>query len=195
MANKPSQDVNPELVATWLSRMRNLHSLIEADPSGSWTWLWRIRRDVIRYLLRRYGSEVTARDLLTSSMVEPSVQEPPVETTTAYTHETGRIEAKKKSPHAPRAQGEFRDWLDHIHEANEQVRLAQLDPRQRIVCLTYPESGFQLSDDHLRHQQRAIVQSEFDAIRELIAGSPDLEISDTSLTDDEIVAILCADAG
>ena len=213
MANTPSQAAGLELVAAWLGRMRNLHSLIQADPSGDWTWLWRIRLGILHYLLRRYGGEVTARDLLSSSMVKPSAQAPPVESTAEYIRKTAGRQGGERPPHAPRARTDFHDRLHRVHEANEEPRLArdarlaeearrarearraEPDPRERIVRLTYPEDGFQLPDDRLRDQQRAIVQSELAAIRELVGKSPDLAVSGPALTDDEIVAILCADVG
>ena len=237
MPNTPSQVAGPELIAAWLSRTRNLRSLIEADPSGRWTWLWRVRLNILDYLLRRYGGDVTARDLRSSSMGEPSAQAPPVESTAPYVRKTVWRWSGERPPHAPRARADFQDRLDRVHEANEEprlarearfaeeaflerkaraarearyarkakraeearlkreARLAELDPRRRIVCLTYPEDGFQLPNERLRDQQHAIMQSELAAIREFVSRSPDLSVGGPSLTDAEILAILCADAG
>lgn len=191
MSNTPSQVVSPELITAWLDRFRNLQSLIQSEPSGDWSWLWRVRRDILYYLLRRYGAEVTARDLLTSPIVQPNAPRIPQESTSAYLHPTTGDEIKEDSLHPPRTQANFRDRLGHVHEVNEQVHREALDPRRRITRLTYPETGFQPPNEQLVDPQRVIVESDLESIREVIGENDDPEIAHRSLTDDEIVAILC----
>lgn len=199
MGKSHPEPVSPALVTAWLNRYRNLHSLIKAQPDGEWAWLWRLRCDILSYLLQRYGGEVTIRDIAEQPVPPKTSASPHPESTTSYERRTASHEVRHSSTHPPREPSDFRSRLQRLHKANDQVRKTHPDvstrpqdihPPRRTVSLSYPEEGFRLENERLNTQQRDIVEVELLEIRDLIANSRDAPGIGTQLSDDEILSIL-----
>lgn len=189
-----SQSASPEQVADWLISGVKLDSLIENEPAGDWTWLWRIRRAIAFYLLRRYGSDESAQDVFPSSKAKRPVCGTLGESTEMHASARDRVEISSSLLHPPRAQNDFRDLLSEVHEINEAVRLAQRDRRETIVRLTYPKEYIQLHYGLFSDWEGAIPQPDYDAFREQMGQIPDPKDLRTTLTDEYVLEILSTEA-
>ncbi len=54
----------PELIANWLYRYHMLRALIQQHPQDEASWVWGVRHRILGYLIRRYGQQTTAGDLM-----------------------------------------------------------------------------------------------------------------------------------
>ncbi|MFI4860027.1 MAG: hypothetical protein ACIAXF_05020 [Phycisphaerales bacterium JB063] len=49
-------EVSAQTIAGWRSRLDRLDEMLCSAPDGDWAWLWRVRAEVVRYLLHRYAA-------------------------------------------------------------------------------------------------------------------------------------------
>lgn len=191
--------IDPALMGLWLERYRELGSLLKAQPDGEWAWLWRVRRDILYYLLHRYGRDVTLDELPARSPELQGNTPHRTEPVSAYLKQSPGPAAGRGSTHPPRERSDFRARLDHLRSVNERVReefpppadrFAGVDPRARIVRKTYPEGTFGVKEYLLFLEQRAVVRAELEGISECMIENGHIDAADTPLTDDQILAIL-----
>jgi len=200
--HKPKQPVNPALVEAWLARYRGLGDALEKNPEGEWAWLWRVRRDILHYLLREYGQSVSITDLAESQpKVKPTVPASP-ESTDSYLHATQRAVPDHGATYPLKKGSDFSDRLARLRSVNEQVRKQHpihsevyppVNPHSRIVRTTYPEDlqarvGLPLDTVH-----RAVVAAELEGIRRHLESNGHTSGIDEPLAEDDILAILLSD--
>ncbi len=188
---------SPELVAAWLDRRRRLDALILARPEDPSAWVWQLRHQILTYLLHRYGEPALIDALLlheTSSPASP----PASDLVTKWPACAPGVETAADAEAPLRASPDFRRKLMRLQSLNRPRYTAAAEEREAIdreremdrarslhFSLSYPEEGFELPDNALQEEQRALMKQSLDALADLMPH-------DDTLTDTEIVALLSA---
>lgn len=191
--------IDSALMGLWLERYRELGSRLKAQPDGEWVWLWRVRRDILYYLLHRYGRDVTLDELPARPPETHGNTPHRMEPFSSYLKQSPGPAAGRDSARPPRERSDFRTRLDHLRSVNDRVReefpppadrFAGVDPRARVVRKSYPEATFDAKEYVLFLEQRAVVQAELEGIRACMIENGHIDAAGTPLTDDQILAIL-----
>ncbi len=200
--HKPTRPIDPALIEDWLVRYRGLEGAIEKDPDGEWSWLWRVRRDILHYLLRVYGQSVSSTHSVESRPIDQPTGPEPAESTESYLHTTRKAAPDQGSAYPLKKGSDFSGRLDHLRRVNEQVRKEHpvhaevyppVDPRSRIVRTTYPEDWLARRDAPLDSAHRAVVAAELEGIRRHLESNGHTFHTDEPLGEDDILAILLSD--
>jgi hypothetical protein len=120
-----------ELTVVWLERYRHLGVLIEQQPEAPFAWVWNVRQRILAYLLHRYGSQVSARDLMSI----PATDRLYDETAPAITSRLERAPGVETARHADvplRSASNFRPKLAELRDLNE-PRYAALAEQRRLM--------------------------------------------------------------
>lgn len=191
--------VDPALMNLWLERYRELGVRLKAQPDGEWAWLWRVRRDILYYLLHRYGRDVTLDELPARSLEDHRVARHHSESVSSYLNQSLGPAAGRGATRPPRERSDFRTRLDHLRSVNDRVReefsppadrFAGIDPWVWIVRKLHPEETFGAKEYVRFLEQRAVVQAELEGIRACMIENGHIDAAEAPLTDDQIMAIL-----
>jgi hypothetical protein len=191
--SKPAQiAASPALVAMWLDRYHRLAAIIEQQPQDPAVWVWAVRQKILAYLLQRYGSQITAGDLMFAEADSAQKEASPQASLPSVPDSHATI--AKAAGAQLRPPSVFRSKLDRLSELNASRYKAMAEEQlkdecektayrlERLVRLSSTETADSFSNAILKEQKALWVQ-ELESIAGMIP-------EDHPLTDDEIIAIL-----
>ncbi len=202
MTKKPAKHVDQALVTAWLDRYNELEARLSQQPDGQWAWLWRVRRDILFYLLSQYGPSDWSTEHRKQSSESGQDNAATEESISSYVQQAADISAGTGAKYPLRDQGAFRSRLHHLRSINDKVRAEYpvdmnpnigVDPRALIIRTTYPESP--RSYENKRHNEvlLEVFSRELEGIRSYLQENGHSVPEDAPLTENDVLAILLGD--